>query len=169
MGRKKDHFAIFSFVSSSFSFLGKEWNRNWEWEKSSFPPLFPFFLFLFFRFFSSFLLLKGKMGVGGSRNFSSSFSYFIPYYGKEMGRKMEMERRNFFLFFFLIFSISSFWLPFSFSVFSSFWGGEIGSEEDKRNCPKHAKRNLQEHSIFLIFVFGEENTPKIHILCQKYA
>ena len=73
----------------------------------SFYPLFSFFLFLFFRFSDFFFLLfvplscfGGEMGVGGSRNFSSSFSYFIPYYGKEMGRKMEMERRNFFLFFF---------------------------------------------------------------------
>ena len=45
----------------------------------------------------------------------------------------------------------------------------MGNWEDKNECPKHAKRNFQEHSIFLIFVFGEENTPKIHILCQKYA
>ena len=36
-------------------------------------------------------------------------------------------------------------------------------------CPKHAKRNLQEHSTFLKSTFGEKNTPKIHILCQKYA
>ena len=39
--------------------------------------------------------------------------------------------------------------------------------EDRKDYPKHAKRNLQEHSTFLKSIFGEKNTPKIHILCQK--
>jgi hypothetical protein len=40
--------------------------------------------------------------------------------------------------------------------------------EDENECPKHAKKILQEHSTFLKSIFGEKNTPKIHILCQKY-
>ena len=43
----------------------------------------------------------------------------------------------------------------------------MGKREDKNVCPNHAKRNLQEHSTFLKSIFGEKNTPKIHILCQK--
>ena len=39
--------------------------------------------------------------------------------------------------------------------------------EDKEDYPKHAKKILQEHSTFLKSIFGEKNTPKIHILCQK--
>jgi hypothetical protein len=56
----------------------------------SFPPLFPFFLFLFFRFSDFFFLLfvplscfGGEMGVGGSRNFSSSFSKFLSFLGEK--------------------------------------------------------------------------------------
>ena len=41
--------------------------------------------------------------------------------------------------------------------------------EDKNECPKHANPFLQEHSTFLKSIFGEKNTPKIYILCQKYA
>ena len=41
--------------------------------------------------------------------------------------------------------------------------------EDRKDYPKHAKKILQEHSTFLKSIFGEKNTPKIHILCQKYA
>ena len=43
----------------------------------------------------------------------------------------------------------------------------MGKWEDKNECPQHAKKILQEHSNFLKSIFGEKNTPKTHILCQK--
>ena len=39
--------------------------------------------------------------------------------------------------------------------------------EDKGDCLLEDKRKMQEHSTFLKSIFGEKNTPKIHILCQK--
>ncbi len=93
-------------------------------EESSFSSLFSFFLFLFFRFSDFFFLLfvplscfGGEMGVGGSRNFSSSFSCFIPFFGENKGGSTGKNRRKFFLFFILNFVLFSSWKPFWFSVF----------------------------------------------------
>ena len=87
MGRKKDHFSIFSV---SFSFFGKELENERKLKSPSFSPRFSFLLFLFFRFSDFFFLLfvplscfGGEMGVGGSRNFSSSFSKFLSFLGEK--------------------------------------------------------------------------------------
>ena len=55
MGRKKDHFSIFSV---SFSFFGKELENERKMKSPSFYPHFNFFLFLFFRFMISFALFS---------------------------------------------------------------------------------------------------------------
>ena len=142
---------ISSSVSSSFSFFKENVNRNWEWEKTSFSPLFSFFLFLFFRFSDFFFLLfvplscfGGEMGVGGSRNFSSSFSKFLSFLGEKWEEQLEKFEGNSSSFSFLF---SLFFLSFQPSDFQ-FLGKEMEIWEDKNECPKHAKKILQEHSSF---------------------
>ena len=84
------------------------------------------------------------MGVGGSRNFSSSFSYFIPFFGENKGGSTGKFEGNSSSFSFLF---SLFFLSFDPSSFQ-FLGKEMGKREDKNVCPNHDKRNLQEHSSF---------------------
>ena len=130
-------------------------------EKSlPFPPLFSFFLFLFFRFSDFFFLLfvplsffGGEMGVGERRNFSSSFSKFLSFLGEKWEDQLEKMKEVLpifllnFLYFFLSFDPSSF----------QFLGKEMGKWEDKNVCPNHAKKILQEQlclSKTKMFSFG---------------
>ena len=81
------------------------------------------------------------MGVGGSRNFSSSFSCFIPFFGENKGGSTGKFEGNSSSFSFLF---SLFFLSFNPSSFQ-FLGKEMEIWEDKNECPKHAKKILQEH------------------------
>ena len=143
MGRKKDRFSIFS---SSFSFLGKEWNRNWEWEKTSFSTLFSFFLFLFFRFFSFFSLLfsifsflGGGMSEEMRRNFPLSLPSFLLFWGEATGKNEGSS--SYFSFLFSWFFISE--NPSLFQFFLLFREGE----KDKGNCLFRDNPFLQEHNL----------------------
>ena len=174
------------FFSFFFHFLSFWMGEKWEEKRISFlffsslnfliqnDRILLFLLFfLSFCFFSSVFLM-----------IFSLFSFYLLFWEWEkeneisvisslfssfLGRSNWKKWRKFFLFFVPFFLIFSFWKPFSFSVFPSFSGGGMEREKDKGNCPNRAKRNLQEHSIFFKCVFGKKNTPKIHILCQKYA
>ena len=106
--------------------------------------------------------------MGERRNFSSSFSKFLSFLEKRERSNWKKSKevlpifRSFFLDFFFLKTL----LFFSFSFF---FGRGMESEKDKGICLLEDNPFLQEHSTFLKFIFGEENTPKIHILCQKYA
>ena len=134
MSRKKILFPLFIF--HQFSYSGGV--------NPSFSPLFSFFLFLFFRFsydFLSFFVLSSFLGVG---KWEGNFRYLFPlffFFGEKQLEKMKEVLPIFllnFLYFFLSFDPSSF----------QFLGKEMGNWEDKNECPKHAKRNLQEHNLF---------------------
>ena len=118
----------------------------------SFPTLFSFFLFLFFRFsydfLSSFLyfFLVWEWGWRGKwrSKISLSLSFLPSFFGKKNGAQLEKMKGVLSLF--LLFSLDFFVL--TTLLFFSFLGKEMGNWEDKNECPKHAKRNLQEHLLF---------------------
>ena len=123
MGRKKDHFSIFSL---SFSFFGKEWNRNWEWEKTEkpfffYPLQFLFVSFLpFFLWFSLFFRSIFFFGSGKRRmKFPLSLPSFLLFGGEKWEEQLEKRKevlsifRSFFLDFFFLKTL----LFFSFSFF----------------------------------------------------
>ena len=163
MGRKKDHFPLFLFPQISYL----------EWEKTEKPFFFSSFFFLFVSFlpfFLSFFLFRSrKWGRKGVRMDSDLFPFKFLFMEKR--ERINWKNLKEILSIFLLKFLSSF-LFFSLLLFS-FWEGEWRGKgerwEDRKDYPKHANQLLQEHSTFWKSIFGEKNTPKIHILCQKYA
>ena len=137
MGRKKDHFFLFV----------------------SFLPFFRLFLSSFLYFFL--VWERGWRGKWRSK-ISLSLSFLPSFFGKKNGAQLEKMKGVLSLF--LLFSLDFFVL--TTLLFFSFLGKELENWEDKNECPKHAKRNLQEHNLSQQtqnILFG----TKLLSVCQK--
>ena len=122
MGRKKDHFSIFSV---SFSFFGKELENERKLKSPSFYPHFYFFLLLFFRFSDFFFLLfslfsclgNGNEGEMGVRVYSIFFPLF--FFLREKNGRINWKNSKEIRLLFLLNFLSSF--RFFSLLFFSFW------------------------------------------------